>query len=111
MRLKIHKTIGVFAWSLVILAGSLPVASVASFLSVTASDRFLNRQPATRTMSYNAPGYEKYTGFAVNDAPVLIKSGISGVPEVDGRTMFAAILGLIGMRLWLGGDKTLPIIK
>ncbi|MBT9590090.1 MAG: hypothetical protein IV089_04165 [Thiobacillus sp.] len=111
MRLKIHNAIGVFAWSLAILAGSLPGASVASILHVTTTDRYLDRQPAMRAISYSTPGYATYASFAVNDAPVPAKSSVSGVPEVDGLTMFAAIFGLIGMRLWRGGEKTLPIIK
>ncbi|OZA24810.1 MAG: hypothetical protein B7X93_11195 [Hydrogenophilales bacterium 17-61-9] len=110
MRLKIHNAIGVFAWSLAILAGSLPGTSVASMRHVTATDSYPDRQPAMRPASYSPPGYA-YASFAVNDAPVSAKSSVSGVPEVDGRTMFAAILGLVGMRLWRGGEKTLPIIK
>ncbi|MHB1053025.1 MAG: hypothetical protein ACYCZT_08140 [Thiobacillus sp.] len=111
MRLKIHNAIGVFAWSLAILAGSLPGASVASILHVTTTDRYLDRQPAMRAISYSAPSYATYASFAMNDAPVPDQSSVLGAPEVNGRTMFAAILGLIGMRLWRSGKKMLPIIK
>lgn len=113
MRLKTHDAIGMLAWSLVILAGSLPGASIASILYVTTTDLHLNRQPAVRTLFYSAPAHATYADadFVMNDAPVPNKSSVSSVPEVDGRTMLAAILGLIGMGLWRGGRKTLPIIK
>jgi hypothetical protein len=108
MRLKLHNVIGMFAWSLAILAGSLPVHSVASDLRVTATDRGVNRQAAVRAISYSAPVYAAYARPVVNEPDTL---SVSVVPEVDRWTMLAAILGLISMRLWRSGKKNLLVIK
>ena len=111
MRLKINKVIGMFAWSLAILAGSLPLDSVASVQSVATTDMGVNRQASVRAISYGAPVYSAYSRPAVNDASIAGASSVSVVPEVDRWTMLAAILGLIGMRLWRGGKKQLLVIK
>lgn len=108
MRLKIHNVIGMFAWSLAILAGSLPVDSVASDLRVATTDMGVNRQPAVRAISYSAPVYAAYSRPAVNDPDT---ASVSVVPEIDGWTMLAALLGLISMRLWRSGKKNLLVIK
>ena len=111
MRLKIHEVIGMFAWSLAILAGSLPLDSVASVLSVATTDMGVNRQVSVRATSYGAPAYSAYSRPAVNDASSPGASSVSVVPEVDRWTMLAAILGLVGMRLWRSGKKKLLVIK
>jgi hypothetical protein len=108
MRLKTHKLIGMFAWSLAILAASLPLDSVASVQRVATADMGVT---SVRAISYSAPVYSAYARPAVNDAPILGASSVSVVPEVDRWTMLAAILGLISMRLWRSGKKKLLVIK
>ncbi|KVW94975.1 hypothetical protein ABW22_11085 [Thiobacillus denitrificans] len=97
-------------WSLAILAGSVPGESVAG-MQVESTDTRVNRQPAVRAVSYGAPVYEAYARPGVNDASNPDELSVSAVPEVDRWAMLAAILGLIGMRLWHGGKKNLPVIK
>lgn len=111
MRLKIHKAIGMFAGSLAMLAGSLPLDSVASVQSAATTEMGVNRQASVRAVSYGAPVYTAYARPAVNDASIRGASSVSVVPEVDRWTMLAAILGLIGMRLWRSGKKKLLVIK
>lgn len=108
MRLKIHTFIGVFGWSLAILAASLPVDSMASGEHMTTADRRVYRQPAIRAISYRAPVYAAYARPVVKDSDTL---SVSVVPEVDTWTMLVAILGLISMRLWRSGKKNLLVIK
>lgn len=110
MRLKIRNAIGMFAWSLAILAGSLPVDSVASGQSVATTDMRVN-QPSVRAISSGAPVYSTYSRPAVNDASIPGASSVSVVPEVDRWTMFATILGLIGMRLWRSEKRNLLVIQ
>ena len=109
MRLKLHKFIGMFAWSMAILAGSLPLDSVASVQRVATTDISVNRQASVRTISY-APAYSAYSSGG-SDASTAGASTVSVVPEVDRWTMLAALLGLIGMRLWRSGKKKLLVIK
>lgn len=111
MRLKIHNAIGVFAWSLAILAGSLPVDSVASGQSVATADMGVNRQASVRAISYAAPVYSAYSRPVVNNASISDASSVSVVPEVDRWTMLATILGLIGMRLWRSEKRNLLVIQ
>lgn len=111
MRFKTHNVIGMFTWSLAILAGSLPLDSVASVQSVATTDMGVNRQASVRAISYGAPVYSAYASPAVNDASTPGASSVSVVPEVDRWTMLAAILGLIGMRLWRSGKKKLLVIQ
>lgn len=108
MRLKIHNFIGMFGWSLAILATSLPLDSVASGEHVATADRGVYRQSAIRALSYSAPVYAAYARPVVKDSDTL---SVSVVPEVDNWTMLAAILGLISMRLWRSGKKNLLVIK
>lgn len=111
MRLKTHNAIGMFAWSLAILAGSLPVDSVASGQSVATADMDVNRQASVRAISYAAPVYSAYSRPVANNASIPDASGVSVVPEVDRWTMFATILGLIGMRLWRSEKRNLLVIQ
>lgn len=111
MRLKIHKLIGMCAWSLAILAGSLPLDSVASVQGVATTEMGVNRQASVRAISYGAPAYSAYARPAVDDASIPGASNVSVVPEVDRWAMLAAVLGLIGMRLWRSGKKKLLVIK
>lgn len=108
MRLKTHNVIGMLAWSLAVVAGSLPLDSGASELRVAATDRGVNRQLAVRAVSYSAPAYAAYARPALNEPDTL---SVSVVPEVDRWTMLAALLGLISMRLWRSGKKNLLVIK
>lgn len=109
MRMKTHTAIGMFAWSLAILAGSLPVDSGASGLRAETIDMDVNRQPALRAAaSYSAPVYA-YTRPAANDPDDALS--VSVVPEVDSWTMLAAVLGLIGMRLWRSSKKNLLVVE
>jgi hypothetical protein len=111
MRLKTRNAIGMFAWSLVILAGSLPVDSVASGQSVETADMGVNRQASVKAISYAAPVYSAYSGPVANNASIRGASDVSVVPEVDRWTMFATILGLIGMRLWRSEKRNLLVIQ
>lgn len=111
MRLKIHKSIGMFAWSLALLAGSLPGDSIASSMQVAMTDVGVNRKPAVVAVSYSTPVYAAYASPAADDASIPDKLSVSAVSEVDSWTMLAVILGLISMRLWRGGKKNLPVIK
>jgi hypothetical protein len=111
MRLKTHNVIGMFAWSLAILAGSLPLDSVASVQRVATTDMGVNRHASVREITYGEPVYSAYARPAVNDAPILGASSVSVVPEVDRWTMLAAILGLVSMRLWRSGKKRLLVIQ
>jgi hypothetical protein len=108
MRLKTHNVIGMLAWSLAVVAGSLPLDSRASELRVAATDRGVNRQLAVRAVSYSAPAYAAHARPALNEPDTL---SVSVVPEVDRWTMLAALLGLISMRLWRSGKKNLLVIK
>lgn len=110
MRMKTHTALGVLAWSLAILAGSLPVDGVASGFRAETIDVDVNRQPALRAAaSYSAPVYSTYTRPAANDRDDTLS--VSVVPEVDSWTMLAAVLGLIGMRLWRGSKKNLLVAE
>ena len=111
MRLKTHNVIGVFAWSLAILAGSLPLDSEASVQRVATTDMGVNRHASVRAISYGAPVYSAYSRPAVNDDSIPGASTVSVVPEVDRWTMLAAMLGLISMRLWRSGKKKLLVIQ
>lgn len=111
MRLKTHKLVGMFAWSLAILAASLPVDSVASVQRVATAEMGVNRPSSARTIAYGAPVYSAYPRPAVNDASSRGETRVSVAPEVDPWTMLAAILGLIGMRLWHSGKKKLLVIQ
>lgn len=110
MHMKIQTAIGVFAWSLAILAGSLPVDSVASGVRAEAMDMEMDRQPTLRaSASYGAPVYSTYSRPAANVPDEALS--VSVVPEVDIWTMLAAILGLIGMRLWRSSKKNLLVTE
>ena len=109
MRFKTHKLVGLFAWSLAVLAASLPVDSVASVQRVATTERGVT--PSVRTIAYGTPVYSVYSRPAVNDAPIRGASRISVAPEVDPWTMLVAILGLISMRLWRSGKKQLLVIQ
>jgi hypothetical protein len=111
MRLKTHKLVGLFAWSLAILAASLPVDSVASVQRVATAEMGVNRPPTVRAISYGAPVHSAYPKPAVNDVSIRSASRVSVAPEVDPWTMLVAILGLISMRLWRSGKKTLLVIQ
>ncbi|HQT33827.1 MAG: hypothetical protein ACYC39_12485 [Thiobacillus sp.] len=111
MRLKTHKLVGLFAWSLAILAASLPVDSVASVQRVATAEMGVDRPPSVRTIAYGAPVYSAYSRPAVNDASSRGASRVSVAPEVDPWTMLVAILGLISMRLWRSGKKKLLVIQ
>lgn len=112
MRMKIQTAIGVFAWSLAIVGGSLPADGVASGLRAEAMDMEMemNRQPALRaSASYGAPVYSTYSRSAANGPDETLS--VSVVPEVDSWTMLAAVLGLIGMRLWRSSKKNLLVAE
>ena len=111
MRFKTHKLVGLFAWSLAILAVSLPVDSVASVQGVATAEMGVNRPLSVRTIAYGAPVYSAYPRPAVNDASSRGASRVSVTPEIDLWTMLAAILGLISMRLWRSGKKQLLVIQ
>lgn len=108
MRLKTHKLIGMFAWSLAILAASLPLDSVASVQRVATTEMGVTSVSA---ISYGAPVYSAYARPAVNDSSIPRATSVSVAPEVDRWTMLAAILGLISMRLWRSGKKKLLVIQ
>lgn len=111
MRLKIADPIGKFAWSLAILAASLSSGSMASVQRAATTDMDASRLPAVRAVSYGAPVYYASPGAALKGASLSGASSVSVAPEVDGWTMLAAILGLVGMRLWRGEKRKLPVIK
>lgn len=111
MRLKTHKLVGMFAWSLAILAASLPVDSVASVQRVATAEIGVNGAPSVRTIAYGSPVYSAYARPAVNDSSIPRATSVSVAPEVDRWTMLAAILGLISMRLWRSGKKKLLVIQ
>jgi len=111
MRLKTHKLVGMSAWSLAILAASLPVDSVASVQRVATTEMGVNRPPSVRTIASGEPVYSTYPRPAVNETSIRGASSVSVAPEVDPWTMLAAILGLVSMRLWRSGKKKLLVIQ
>lgn len=111
MRLKTRNAIGILTWAVAILATSMSSNSFASTQRVTTTDANVEHRPAVRTLSFNAPAYTGYIRPDVSEAPDPDRPSVSAVAEVDSWSMFAAVLGLIGMRLWHSGKKNMPIIK
>ena len=115
MRMKIHNSIGVTGWSLALLAASLSFDASASSIQVTTADFNMNRKGAVMAAAYNTSAYANYAAYAeparaMEDAPS--KMIASPASEVDSWTLFAAVMGLVSMRLWrTTGKKSLPVIK
>ena len=112
--------IGVCVWIFAALATSLSFDTIASSLdtkkqitTVKMSMAKLNmeREIAVISTVNSGPALVSYTNYARPDADdVSGKATVSQRPAIDGWKLLAAILGLVGMRLWHAGKKSLPVI-
>lgn len=115
MRMKIPDSIGVSVWPLALLAASLSFDTSASSIQVTAADFSMSRKAIVTAAAYNTPGYMNYAAYAepargMKNASSKVTA--SPASEVDSWTLFAAVMGLVSMRLWrTAGKKSLPVIK
>ena len=115
MRMKIHNSIGVTGWSLALLTASLSFDASASSIQVTTADFNMNRKGTVMATAYNPHAYANYVTYSgpvrsMENAPSKVMA--SPASEVDSWTLFAAVMGLVSMRLWrTTGKKSLPVIK
>ena len=116
MCLKVSHSVGVSAWFLAMLAALLSFDTLASSMQITTADLNVNRKASVAVSvavaAYGTPvgaSYTAYVGPVADEASS--KVNVSPASEVDGWTLFVAIMGLIGMRLWRVDKKSLPVIN
>lgn len=110
MCMKRH-SIGLRGYALVIFAASMSFGATASSMQAKATEAGAKPPSAIVAASYNVPLYAGYS--RPESAPIAVadKSSGSSLSEVDNWAMFAAIMGLISLRLLHKGKKHLPVIK
>ncbi len=97
---------------LAMLAMSLSGHSAASSMRGHAPDREAEYQAQGKKIAYSLPVYaDRAVPVARNTGASQDPQDESSVSEIDHWTMITATLFLIGMRLWHGGKKNLPLIQ
>lgn len=120
MHMKSSSPIRIYLGLLATLAAASSIDAVASSTVVTTAD--LNtgrhRQAVVAIARYDGPAQATravYTVPSVDRRPVemnapRVSEHEMSEPEVGGWKLLLAVIGLIGIRLWHAGKKTLPLI-
>ncbi|MBT9566915.1 MAG: hypothetical protein IV085_01310 [Thiobacillus sp.] len=116
MQLKSLRAARVSLGILVMLGTASSIDAIASSEHITTADMKSSRQPAavaTTVYQYEAPAHASravYTLPVVEQPPVTENSARVSDDRVDGWKLMVAVIGLIGIRLWHAGKKSLPLI-
>jgi len=110
MRSKIRNSLVMSVFSLTLFVSVLAGDTVSSDVQWPSSDSLVISKPALVAMYYTAPYRPTPAIPAVNVVPPQDTFSLSTDPEVDIRTLLIVVLGLIGMRLWRSGKRSLPAI-
>lgn len=109
--MKIRDSIGLRSYALVLFAALMSCGATASSMQAKANEVGAKPPPAIVRASYNVPVYAGYGRPELAPMAVAGQSSGSSFSEVNNGAMFAAIMGLIGLRLLNKGKKRLPVIK
>lgn len=113
MQMNFLRPVRVSLGLLMMLGASLPLDAVASNGHITTADMNPNRQASIADATYAGPAHASravYTAPIVNRAPVQVTAPSVRENEVGGWKLLVAVVGLIGIRLWYAGKKSLPLI-
>ncbi|HEY9099606.1 MAG TPA: hypothetical protein VIN38_12110 [Thiobacillus sp.] len=112
MCLKTRYVMVLFGCLLAMLAMSWSGHSAASSMRGHASDGEAEYQAQVKKVAYSLPVYaDRAVPVARGAGASQDVEAVSSVSGLDHWTMIAATLFLIGMRLWHGGKKSLPLIQ
>ena len=112
MCLKTRYAMVILGCLFIMFVMSLSGHSAASSMRGHASDGEVEYQAHVKKIAYSLPAYADRAGPVARDAETSQDpQAVSSVSGIDHWTMVAATLFLIGMRLWHGGKKSLPLIQ
>lgn len=113
MHMKSPHPIRIYLGLLATLAAASSIDAGASSIPITTADLNTTRQASVATAAYDGPAHATravYTVPVVDQRPVQINASSVSEHEVDGWKLLLAVIGLIGIRLWHAGKKSLPLI-
>jgi len=113
MHMKSPHPIRIYLGLLATLAAASSIDAGASGIPAATADLDMRRHAVVATAAYDGPARASravYTVSAVNQPPVQHRAASVSEHEVDGWKLLAAVIGLVGIRLWYAGKKILPLI-
>lgn len=113
MQMNFLRPVRILLGLLVTLGASLPLGAVASNGHITTADMNPNRQASVADAEYAPPARASravYTTPIVERVSAQVAAPNVGENEVGAWKLLVAVVGLIGIRLWHAGKKSLPLI-